>query len=96
MTIKKFHVVTISMILQSSKDGDIAGYGSWDRLRPLSPFLSSIYLGLGSPTVLYLLTQLKKQSVDRLRSALFFADAATKERKGIVLRKRGTEGGRAG
>jgi len=55
---------------------------SWDCLR----LLSSICLGLGSPTVLYLLTQLKKQSVDRLQPALFFADAATKERKGIALR----------
>lgn len=59
---------------------------SWDRLRPLSPFPSSICFGLGSPTVLYLLTQLKKQSVDRLQPALFFADAATEERKDIALR----------
>lgn len=54
---------------------------------PFFPFLSSICLGLGSPTVLYLLTQLKKQSVDRLQPALFFADAATEERKGIALRR---------
>lgn len=53
----------------------------------LSPF-PSIYLVLGSPTVLYLLTQLKKQSVDRLRLAFFFADAATEERKDIVLCRR--------
>lgn len=59
---------------------------SWDRLWSLFPLPSSICFGLGSPTVLYLLTQLKKQSVDRLQPALFFADAATEERKGIALR----------
>lgn len=74
MTIKKSHVTT-SMTLQSTRDENIARSFVRPIATSLFSFPTSIYLGLGSPTVLYLLTQLKKQSVDRLRPALFFADA---------------------